>query len=978
MNLFHILFRCCIVAAAVSLSLVLEPGRAAAISGISYVAPGGNCGGAGPCYSSVQAAVDAAAEGDEIRIAAGTYTGTNSNGGLSQMVYLVKSLTIKGGYTTSNWDTSDPDGNLTELQAQTLGRVVYVSGAATVVTLEGLHLTYGNSDGLGGHSPTSPVNYDAGGGIYVYQSNVALNHCWISNNTSPSNGYGGGLYSKSGLVQMTRTIMENNEAGHGGAAYLTSSQVQIGANSEFRNNRTTTANGEGAAIRAGGGTFTLSDSLIEDNTASANAPFAGALDISSDQFLVERTTIQTSLKTNGVALGGTGTLQDSTIQSNGYSGVRIGDGDIIVSGTEIASNGTGATYAEAGVQIVGNLEMDVNLADNYIHHNQNTYSGCNGGGVYIDTAATGWVTLTDNIIQENVAGKLPTDSHGYGGGVYIIGDNVRLERNVIQDNTAIGFIWASTYYYGGLGGGVYTNNSPMLINNLITGNSAKFKGSGVYIRGGSPNLYHTTVANNSAGEGNDQTGIYVAEKSSTEKAQPKIWNTVVANQTTGIYVKGDVTNNTALINSILWHDNTNNTGGTGTFFLSNELTGDPLFIDPASNDYHLGNGSAAIDAGLNGSVPAGVSTDLDGNARIANGIVDLGAYENQDRFLLTIHRAGGGTGSVTSEPSGIDCGSDCAQTYDASTTVTLTPAANPDSLFTGWSGDMDCADGQITMKADQTCIATFFKPVTLTITKAGTGHGTVTSTPAGINCGTDCTEIYDTGTAVALHANPNATSVFVGWSGVPDCSDGQLTMNTDESCAATFKLKQKMTLRSSGMYDGWVLESSEVSNKGGTMNSAGTLFSIGDDANDRQFRALLHFNSAGLPDTAVITKVTLKIKKQGLAGALPFTTHGNIAVDIRKGAFGGASGLQAIDFQAAANRNNVGVIKNIPLAGNWYQTNLFSPAWPFINRDGITQIRLRFAKDDNDDMNMDCLRFYSGNFTTSSYRPTLIIEYYLP
>jgi hypothetical protein len=59
--------------------------------------------------------------------------------------------------------------------------------------------------------------------------------------------------------------------------------------------------------------------------------------------------------------------------------------------------------------------------------------------------------------------------------------------------------------------------------------------------------------------------------------------------------------------------------------------------------------------------------------------------------------------------------------------------------------------------------------VRLTVSKTGTGSGTVTSTPAGINCGTTCSRSYSTGTPVTLTAAPNTGSTFTGWS-VAGCS----------------------------------------------------------------------------------------------------------------------------------------------------------------------------------------------------------------
>jgi len=187
---------------------------------------------------------------------------------------------------------------------------------------------------------------------------------------------------------------------------------------------------------------------------------------------------------------------------------------------------------------------------------------------------------------------------------------------------------------------------------------------------------------------------------------------------------------------------------------------------------------------------------------------------------------------------------------------------------------------------------------------------------------------------------------------------------------------------SNGTNDGWIVESTEDSNQGGLKNAHSTILRLGDDPQDRQYRAILHFPTYYLPDNAVVTEVILMIKNQGVIGADPFTTHQNISIDIRSGVFGnlgpfGIKALQASDFQNPASMYSAGTILNTPVRG-WYWTTLNATANQFINLYGMTQFRLAFQLDDNDDLGDDFLTFYSGNYDSLSDRPHLVIKYYIP
>lgn len=185
---------------------------------------------------------------------------------------------------------------------------------------------------------------------------------------------------------------------------------------------------------------------------------------------------------------------------------------------------------------------------------------------------------------------------------------------------------------------------------------------------------------------------------------------------------------------------------------------------------------------------------------------------------------------------------------------------------------------------------------------------------------------------------------------------------------------------SNSAQDGWVLESSETSGKGGAFNASAATFPLGDDAAKKQYLGILSFYSgASIPDNAVITSVVLKVKKQSIAGGgNPLAIFQGFMVDIRKGPFDKAA-LQAADFQTRAGKS-YGPFKPA-LVSNWYSIDLID-AKGYINKlsssAGLTQIRLRFNRDDNNNAVANILRLFSGNAPLAANRPQLVITYYEP
>lgn len=491
----------CLIALSLGLGLALgllwllggQNSVALADPGILYVAPAGDCGEATSCYTTIQAAVDAANTDDEIRVAEGMYTGVQSVPSLNtdtftatQVVAITKTITIRGGYAITNWTTPDSEANPTTLDAQGQGRVLYITGDITC-TIEGLRITGGDATGLGGHHL---VGWDAGGGVYVKGASGVIRSCIVYSNTSGS-GYaaGGGMYLDGSSVAMEDNTIYYNTAGYnGGGVYLNSSSSSVSHNTVVTN---TARYGAGLYVAVSDGTLT--GNTVRGNVASDNA-----------------------------------------------GGLFVGWGHPTLRGNLVTGNT--ASFAGGG--------LDLRSTD---------------------------ATVTGNTIVGNSA------TRGAGGGLRLVDDNATF------------------------------------INNVVAGNHSDDTPAGICVEGSSPRLLHTTIADNTGGDG---SAVYVTE-AWTGPSAAVFTNTIISGHTVGITV---TQGNTATLNATLWHANGMDIGGEGSISTLNDHSGDPAF---AADGYHLTLSSAAIDAG----VDAGVTTDIDGEGRPWGAGYDIGADEFRQRYV---------------------------------------------------------------------------------------------------------------------------------------------------------------------------------------------------------------------------------------------------------------------------------------------------------------------------------------------------------
>ena len=216
-----------------------------------------------------------------------------------------------------------------------------------------------------------------------------------------------------------------------------------------------------------------------------------------------------------------------------------------------------------------------------------------------------------------------------------------------------------------------------------------------------------------------------------------------------------------------------------------------------AEDYNSGTLVTLTQSANGSSVLAGWSGDAD----CLDGTVTMNTDKTcTARFnlgnQLAINKAGAGSGTVTSSPTGINCGGDCLEYYTPGTVVGLTVSPAGGSTFAGWSGA--CSGGDltinITMDVPKNCTATFnLRIFDLTVNKNPATGGTITASGGTgpdtvINCGTDCTGTYDASSTLTLTATAAAGYTLYSWTGCdsPSGNSCTMTMNANKTVTANF------------------------------------------------------------------------------------------------------------------------------------------------------------------------------------------------
>jgi uncharacterized repeat protein (TIGR01451 family) len=379
---------------------VIPPSMANAA--IRYVDTGGDDSGndcldsSSPC-ATIQQAIDLAVAGDEVRVAAGTYdqvqVKSNAQGvTFTQIAYIDKGLVLQGGFTTSNWNSADPQNNVTILDPQGHGRgVTILDTYSDPVTVDGFTITNGDYTGLG-----NPPD----------QNNLSCNRA--------GEDCAGAIFGRGSTLNFKNLLLTNNigsrVGGDGGAIYLISAREVTIENTQVISNSSLGAGG--MFVLWQNYPFTIKDSLFQENTAR----FGGGLVMNDfrTQVTIERTDFISNVATQYEAGG-------AYIRPAAQNGDLTMDRVRLI-GNQAAGNGDALWLNST----TSSTDVDLRLTNLILAHNANppgTTAAADDAAIY---ASTRFKTVNLSLAHVTAADNPLTNF------LYVLADNDAGEQTLVQ------------------------------------------------------------------------------------------------------------------------------------------------------------------------------------------------------------------------------------------------------------------------------------------------------------------------------------------------------------------------------------------------------------------------------------------------------------------------------------------------------------------------------------------------------------------
>ena len=577
-----------------------------AVSGADFA----GCGSETQPCKTLQFAVDAATSGTWILVATGTYhydpadnlpTPCYTESTTAPVVCILnKKLDILGGFTTSDWQNSDPVAHPTIIDGQDQYRGVLLqrtnpNDPAASLRMEGF--TIQNCRAQGKSNQTGYGSYAFGAGMLVDASPVTFRNINFRHNVA---------------IGGNNTNEEWGGAGSGGGLALRAVPSGLLEYLTFDDNQAYGGSGnKRGGYAAGGGLFTY-----------RSAVWGKYITI-----------------TNNLAQAGSS------------------------SGSGKSSDGERADAQGGGAAIKGGSYVPlqfVTIRDNQaIAGNAATYAGGSfGGGVTVEAESFGAsMTLIDADVRGNLAlgGNAANGWMAAGGGIDAAGAALWLERVTVIDNSTVGGNGSAGDAGSAAGGGMHLTrfhsdstrvsiiNCVVADNYVAQGTSGQLIGAGgggIWLQGVDADIVHTTVAGNDFGSPVMQGQGILLLNVSAPPTVAHIYYSIIADHTDadGVAALHVQTGNTAYLERTLWAGNDHNTNagwsGVGTIHNNNALEApSALFVSPeAPNyDYHLQHTSPA----RNQAWASETAADIDLQLRMMFGDPDIGADEYAPIILAT-------------------------------------------------------------------------------------------------------------------------------------------------------------------------------------------------------------------------------------------------------------------------------------------------------------------------------------------------------